>query len=159
MIYFADNPVRELGEGGFGKVWLAKHKATGIEVAIKEMKIQGGLTEYQKSELFNAPKLEYDFLVKEFDYIPGTSHQTDQKVFLILEFCNQGSLEGKLRRYKKENKYLSEEVSSFQFSLFLSHLPTLFQFPIVFYRTLETTFAKSSLGCIIFIRVRSFTEI
>ncbi|CAG7903122.1 serine/threonine-protein kinase ATG1a [Brassica rapa] len=81
---------RRLGSGSFAVVWLAKHRSSGLEVAIKEI---------DKKKL--NPKVR-DSLLKEISILRTIDHpniirlheaiETGDRIFLVLEYCSGGDL-------------------------------------------------------------------
>ncbi|KAF8117863.1 hypothetical protein N665_0008s0203 [Sinapis alba] len=81
---------RRLGSGSFAVVWLAKHRSSGLEVAIKEI----------DKKLLN-PKVR-DSLLKEISILRTIDHpniirlhesiETGDRIFLVLEYCSGGDL-------------------------------------------------------------------
>ncbi|CAH8322799.1 unnamed protein product [Eruca vesicaria subsp. sativa] len=79
-----------LGSGSFAVVWLAKHRSSGLEVAIKEI---------DKKKL--SPKVR-DNLLKEISILSTIDHpniirfyeaiETGDRIFLVLEYCSGGDL-------------------------------------------------------------------
>ncbi len=83
--------VRELGKGGMGAVYLARHRQTGQTVALKVM-LPRVAVEPRARELFlreveNTRVLRHPNLVQLLDY--STS---GQEFFFTLEFCDGGSV-------------------------------------------------------------------
>ncbi|KAL0714988.1 hypothetical protein Bca4012_021967 [Brassica carinata] len=80
----------KLGSGSFAVVWLAKHRSSGLEVAIKEI---------DKKKL--SPKVR-DNLLKEISILSTIDHpniirfyeaiETGDRIFLVLEYCSGGDL-------------------------------------------------------------------
>ncbi|KAF8108487.1 hypothetical protein N665_0108s0024 [Sinapis alba] len=80
----------KLGSGSFAVVWLAKHRSSGVEVAIKEI---------DKKKL--SPKVR-DNLLKEISILSTIDHpniirfyeaiETGDRIFLVLEYCSGGDL-------------------------------------------------------------------
>ncbi|KAJ0255657.1 Serine/threonine-protein kinase ATG1a [Hirschfeldia incana] len=81
---------RRLGSGSFAVVWQAKHRSSGLEVAIKEI----------DKKLLN-PKVR-DSLLKEISILRTIDHpniirlhesiETGDRIFLVLEYCSGGDL-------------------------------------------------------------------
>ncbi|CAN7052551.1 hypothetical protein IGI04_027714 [Brassica rapa subsp. trilocularis] len=81
---------RRLGSGSFAVVWLAKHRSSGLEVAIREI---------DKKKL--NPKVR-DSLLKEISILRTIDHpniirlheaiETGDRIFLVLEYCSGGDL-------------------------------------------------------------------
>ena len=84
--------VKDLGEGGFGKVFLARDELSNRQVAIKQLK--------------NKDKSEQDSIIYEIQVIAKFNHQNivtffhhfyqDNFLFLVMEYCSGGSLQEKL---------------------------------------------------------------
>ncbi|KAJ0246458.1 Protein kinase domain-containing protein [Hirschfeldia incana] len=80
----------KLGSGSFAVVWLAKHRSSGLQVAIKEI---------DKKKL--SPKVR-DNLLKEISILSTIDHpniirfyeanETGDRIFLVLEYCSGGDL-------------------------------------------------------------------
>ncbi|KAJ4896388.1 Protein kinase superfamily protein [Raphanus sativus] len=80
----------KLGSGSFAVVWLAKHRSSGLEVAVKEI---------DKKKL--SPKVR-DNLLKEISILSTIHHpniirfyeaiETGDRIFLVLEYCSGGDL-------------------------------------------------------------------
>jgi serine/threonine protein kinase len=96
--------VKDLGEGGFGKVFLAKDELSNRQVAIKQLK--------------NKDKSEQDSIIYEIQIIAKFNHQNivtffhhfyqDNFLFLVMEYCSGGSLRDVLKAGKTD---LSNVVS------------------------------------------------
>ncbi|KAL0866112.1 hypothetical protein Bca101_045230 [Brassica carinata] len=81
---------RRLGSGSFAVVWQARHRSSGLEVAIKEI----------DKKLLN-PKVR-DSLLKEISILRTIDHpniirlheaiETGDRIFLVLEYCSGGDL-------------------------------------------------------------------
>lgn len=84
--------VKELGEGGFGRVFLAIEKVSGREVAIKQ--------------LINVDDEDQEDIIHEIETISKFDHQNivtyyhnfweDQQLFIVMEYCAGGSLRDKI---------------------------------------------------------------
>lgn len=83
--------VRDLGAGGFGEVYLARHHKTGELAAIKTLLPQVAVQPYMKEmflrEIKNMKMLDHPNLVQLKDF--GCS---DDAFFLIMEYCSCGSV-------------------------------------------------------------------
>ena len=83
--------VRELGKGGMGAVYLARHRKTGQTVALKVMlprvAVEPHARELFLREVENTRVLRHPNLVQLLDY--STS---GQEFFFTLEFCDGGSV-------------------------------------------------------------------
>ncbi|KAF7966406.1 hypothetical protein HWV62_38446 [Athelia sp. TMB] len=88
-----------LGKGAFGQVYRALNWATGETVAVKEI------------ELANIPKSELGEIMSEIDLLKNLNHpnivkykgfvKTREFLYIILEFCENGSLHAICKRFGK----------------------------------------------------------
>ncbi|KAI0049407.1 hypothetical protein FA95DRAFT_872344 [Auriscalpium vulgare] len=88
-----------LGKGAFGQVYRALNWATGETVAVKEI------------QLSNIPKGELGQIMSEIDLLKNLKHpnivkykgfvKTREFLYIILEFCENGSLYGIYKRFGK----------------------------------------------------------
>ncbi|KAG6891524.1 hypothetical protein C0992_005059 [Termitomyces sp. T32_za158] len=88
-----------LGKGAFGQVYRALNWATGETVAVKEI------------QLSNIPKTELGEIMSEIDLLKNLNHpnivkykgfvKTREYLYIILEFCENGSLHAILKRFGK----------------------------------------------------------
>ncbi|KIP02523.1 hypothetical protein PHLGIDRAFT_130695 [Phlebiopsis gigantea 11061_1 CR5-6] len=88
-----------LGKGAFGQVYRALNWATGETVAIKEI------------QLSNIPKSEIGQIMSEIDLLKNLNHRnivkykgfekTREFLYIILEFCENGSLHNICKRFGK----------------------------------------------------------
>ncbi|KAH9952501.1 hypothetical protein BC827DRAFT_1159698 [Russula dissimulans] len=88
-----------LGKGAFGQVYRALNWATGETVAVKEI------------QLSNIPKGELGQIMSEIDLLKNLNHpnivkykgfvKTPEYLYIILEFCENGSLHNICKRFGK----------------------------------------------------------
>ncbi|TFK73191.1 Pkinase-domain-containing protein, partial [Pluteus cervinus] len=88
-----------LGKGAFGQVYRALNWATGETVAVKEI------------QLSNIPKGELPEIMSEIDLLKNLNHpnivkykgfvKEQQYLYIILEFCENGSLHNIIKRFGK----------------------------------------------------------
>ncbi|KAK2465312.1 hypothetical protein APHAL10511_002666 [Amanita phalloides] len=88
-----------LGKGAFGQVYRALNWATGETVAVKEI------------QLTNIPKAELGEIMSEIDLLKNLNHpnivqykgfvKTREFLYIILEFCENGSLHNIIKRFGK----------------------------------------------------------
>ncbi|KAF8631040.1 hypothetical protein AX15_002648 [Amanita polypyramis BW_CC] len=88
-----------LGKGAFGQVYRALNWATGETVAVKEI------------QLSNIPKGELGEIMSEIDLLKNLNHpnivqykgfvKTREYLYIILEFCENGSLHNIIKRFGK----------------------------------------------------------
>ena len=94
---------KEVGRGGFAKVFKATHKSTGIDYAIKlinkvEM-IKKRFESRVKSEITIQLQMEHPNILQLHDVFEDESF-----VYLVLDYCPNGDLS----KYMKNNGKLSE---------------------------------------------------
>jgi len=89
--------IKEIGRGGMGAVYLARHEETGLEVALKVMLPQVAAnkdaTRKFLREAYNTQALEHRNIVQVENL--GCSNGT---FFLTLEFCDRGTIKDLMRR-------------------------------------------------------------
>ncbi|MBF9066772.1 serine/threonine-protein kinase [Streptacidiphilus fuscans] len=100
--------IRELGEGGFGRVWQARDHVLGVDVAIKEVKFPADLAPDQRAELLVRAKREARNAAKLRDN-PNvvTVHdvlEIDASPWIVMQL-----IEGKSLREELMNGPLSED--------------------------------------------------
>lgn len=109
-----------IGEGGFGEVFLAIHKETGIAVAIKKIpRISEEHPDHQamiEREIDILCNLEHPCIYKLFDFI-----RNDDYYFLIFEYLDNG----KLLDFVNNNGRLLEKTARQYFTQLISALKYL----------------------------------
>ena len=89
-----------LGEGAYGRVLLAKEKATGREVAIKEVdqetisRLGKNKHIFREKNLLN--EMDHPFIIN----LLGTT-MDETKLYFIFETCKNGDLAGLLEKRRK----------------------------------------------------------
>ena len=81
---------KDLGEGAFGKVKLARSETTGHQVAVKIIKrnrINARAEELLVREVRHHGKLRHDNIVRLHTWI-----KTPSKYYLVMEYCPDGDL-------------------------------------------------------------------
>jgi serine/threonine protein kinase len=85
-------PLRKLGRGSFGDVYLVRHKISGKLYAMKTLSKKNNLEEswlrYVQTERDVLASSKNPFIVR-LKY----AFQTEKKLFLVLDFCPGGDLE------------------------------------------------------------------
>eukprot|EP00741_Cyanophora_paradoxa_P003848 tig00000718_g3742.t1 len=116
--------ITPLGSGGFGSVYLVRHRATGGIYALKVMR---------KDQLIQREQAHYVKAEKEILLAAGShpfiadlsaSMQSATRVYLVLKFCAGGELFNRLRT----EKMLAEDQARFyaaEVALAISHLHSL----------------------------------
>ena len=101
--------VKDLGVGGFGEVYLARHNRTGELVAVKTLLPQVAAKPYMKQmflrEIKNTKMLDHPNLVRLKDF--GCS---DEIFFFVMEYCSCGSI-GDLIEIRQGKLTLSEATN------------------------------------------------
>ena len=98
---------KELGKGTYGVVYKAKKKSDNNTYVIKQISLQG-LTNPQKSEV----KLESDILKKiKSKYVVQyyDSFEEENKLNIVMEYCECGDLNDFIERQKKTKVLLHEK--------------------------------------------------
>lgn len=77
-----------MGSGGYGAVYLAKQKKTGVKVAVKAMQ-KGRIQDYEafQNEISILKQLDHPNIIKLHE-----TWETDRICFLITELCEGGEL-------------------------------------------------------------------
>ncbi len=98
--------VGELGEGGMGRVYKARHRTLGQFVAIKVLTLNDpAARERFRSEALTTAKLEHAHIVRVIDVqIPP-----DGRPYLVMEFADGGSLDRELNN-TPQNPYRAAEM-------------------------------------------------
>lgn len=91
---------KKLGSGGYGAVYLARNKQTGVKVAVKAMQ-KGKITDYTafQNEINILMMLDHPNIIKLHE-----TWETDRICFLVTELCEGGEL----FFYITKRKYLTE---------------------------------------------------
>lgn len=87
--------IRSLGEGGFGRVWLAEDVLiAGRQVAIKQLRSDSlGNAEMLIEEMHHLSSLDHPHVVKFLQHF-----QDDENLYMVMEYCAGGSLDAFARR-------------------------------------------------------------
>lgn len=98
----------KIGSGSFAVVWKSRHRHLGTVVAVKEI---------QKKHL--SPKVS-DSLLREISILSTINHpniirlfeaiQTDDRIYLILEYCDGGDLWGYINRHGKVSEAVARDL-------------------------------------------------
>ena len=74
LVLGAYRPVRPLGSGGSGSVWLAVHEPTGRDVALKMVAREGRAGERAEREARAAAQLRHPHIMRAFALGRDTGH-------------------------------------------------------------------------------------
>ncbi|KAB0372999.1 hypothetical protein FD755_015752 [Muntiacus reevesi] len=113
--------IKAIGEGAFGKAYLAKRKSDSEHCVIKEInfeKMPIREKEASKKEVILLAKMKHPNIVTFF-----SSFQENNRLFIVMEYCDGGDLMKRIRRQRgvlfSEDQILSWFV---QISLGLKHI-------------------------------------
>ena len=105
--------IKTLGEGGYGEVFLVKHKITGAVRAMKIIKKIDNYTENNDEEVLNEinilKKIDHPNIIKIFEF-----YIDDDNYYLITEYCSGGDLFD----FAKSNKLNEYQVAFIMYQLF-----------------------------------------
>ena len=85
-------PLRPLGRGGSGSVWLARDERTGLEVALKIVPREGKRASRAAREMEAASRLRHERCVRAYDFGGDAGH-----VYIAYEFVEGATLRESLR--------------------------------------------------------------
>ncbi|CAD7955901.1 unnamed protein product, partial [Amoebophrya sp. A25] len=100
-----------LGEGGFGAVFLAKHRLTGELRAVKQIDIGNSNPKLLSTELSLLLNLDHPSIVKIYDWFEESGY-----LYMVMEYCGGGELEDVLRdarRHEDPGYEEGEHASNF----------------------------------------------
>ena len=102
--------IKELGEGGFGKVYHVINALDEKNYAIKEFSIKNE-TEDSINDIQNEAeilsKFNSDNIVKYYD-----SFKDEDKFYILMEYCDGKNLKSFLNEYKEKNQLIEENIIS-----------------------------------------------
>ena len=104
-------PEGQLGEGGYGQVYLVRHKKMNLLRAMKVISVKSKTSEKKTDEEIELLKqLDHPNIVKLFEYFSD-----DDKYYLITEYCKGGDL---FDLIKKKKKFSELSASYIMFQIF-----------------------------------------
>jgi calcium-dependent protein kinase len=105
--------VKNLGEGSFGKVYLVRHKETGILRAMKEI-INKDNRDFNdiKNEIDILKKLDHPNIVKIYEFFTKGN-----RFYLITEYCQYGEL---FEEINKVHRFTEQQTAQIMYQLLLS---------------------------------------
>ncbi|KAA3475166.1 serine/threonine-protein kinase ATG1a-like isoform X1 [Gossypium australe] len=95
----------KIGSGSFAVVWRSRHRQHGLEVAVKEIDkklLSSKVSESLLKEISILSTINHPNIIQLFEAI-----ETEDRIFLVLEYCDGGDLAAYIQRYGK----VSEEVA------------------------------------------------
>jgi hypothetical protein len=121
----SDDTIKPLGEGGFGKVYLVRHRKTGKMYVFKLVELaQGKLPTDLEREMIMPKSFDCPFIMKVYQTLLHVGVK-GVELFLQTEFCDGGDVEGVLKNCKLSNTVMSKEVSSHHCAAFFFTLSSL----------------------------------
>ncbi len=88
-------PLRPLGRGGSGSVWLARDERTGLEVALKIVPREGKRASRAAREMEAASRLRHERCVRAYDFGGDSGH-----VYIAYEYVQGQTMREALRTGK-----------------------------------------------------------
>ena len=99
---------KTLGKGSYGIVYKVQKKNTNEIYVIKQIPLKG-LTTKEITEVRQEAKILYsinsDFVVKYYD-----SFEENNKINIVMEYCDEGDLNDFITKKKNENKFIEEDL-------------------------------------------------
>lgn len=89
-------PIKLLGEGSYGKVWLVKHDKLGKEFALKIIKRKKSIDNKVENEIKILTKMDHPFILKIIEF-----HATQSEYHIITDYCPNGDLYDEINLRKK----------------------------------------------------------
>ncbi|KAL9890563.1 inhibitor of nuclear factor kappa B kinase subunit beta isoform 1-T1 [Glossina fuscipes fuscipes] len=126
------DPVKCLGQGGFGRVMLWKHRQTGQEIATKFLKIKNlapdeeeklkerWMQEYQWQQQLEIPYIVKAVKLQDTDFMKFLNKfhsKIDSLPVIIMEYCNGGDLRNYLARIEHLNGLFEYDIRQVLYSL------------------------------------------
>lgn len=98
-----------LGQGSFGKVHKVQQRSTGNVYACKEIDYSN-MKEKEKEllvhEVNTMKDLDHPNVVK---YIDRYLDKSRGRLYMVMEYCDNGDLAKYIKRHKNERRYIAEE--------------------------------------------------
>ncbi|XP_057997200.1 serine/threonine-protein kinase ATG1a isoform X1 [Hevea brasiliensis] len=88
-----------IGSGSFAVVWRSRHRQSGREVAVKEIDrklLSPKVSENLLKEISILSTIDHPNIIRLFESI-----ETDDRIFLVLEYCDGGDLAAYIHRHGK----------------------------------------------------------
>ena len=98
--------IKELGEGGFGKVNLVLNNIDNKYYALKEIEIKKvDNINILKNEINNLSKFNCNNIIKYHD-----SYKINDKYYILMEYCDGNNLKDFINKYIKNNELIEENI-------------------------------------------------
>ena len=109
-------PLRPLGRGGSGSVWLARDERTGLEVALKIVPREGKRASRAAREMEAASRLRHERCVRAYDFGGDSGH-----VYIAYEYIHGHTLRELLRSGKLRDREAVEAAAQILDALAHAH--------------------------------------
>ena len=108
--------VKQLGKGGYGKVYEVKNKKTGKVSACKHLsKLNIKNLEKFKKEIDYLRKLDHPNIIKIYD-----TYESDRSLYIIMELCKGGEIFDRIIEHINSKKMYSEKDAAIIFKQVMS---------------------------------------
>ena len=110
---------KAIGEGSYGKVYLVKHRQTGIERAMKETIIDSQTNiEEIKNEIEILKKLDHPNIVKIYEF-----YVNHDRLKVLTEYCRYGELFDEINKQKKfSENHTATIIHQLLLSIYYCHI-------------------------------------
>jgi NIMA (never in mitosis gene a)-related kinase len=102
--------LEQVGKGSFGAVTKIRRKADSKLLVWKEI-CYGRMKEKEKQQLVSEVNIlrefRHPYIVKYYDRIVD---KANCKIFIVMEFCEKGDLGLLIKKFKRENNFIQEEL-------------------------------------------------
>lgn len=102
--------LEQVGKGSFGAVTKIRRKADKKILVWKEI-CYGRMKEKEKQQLVSEVNILREFrhphIVKYYDRIVD---KPNSKIFIVMEYCEKGDLGHLIKKYKRDNEFMSEDL-------------------------------------------------
>ena len=109
-------PLRPIGRGGSGSVWLARDERTGLEVALKIVPREGKRASRAAREMEAASRLRHDRCVRAYDFGGDSGH-----VYIAYEYVQGQTMREALRAGKLSDREAIEAAAQILDALAHAH--------------------------------------
>jgi len=102
--------LKKLGQGSYGKVYKVRNSSTGEECVMKIIstkKTDQAMFQNEVTLMKEINTLSSPHLVK---YITSYVREKELEYVIIMEYCNGGSLEDIIKKYKEREEYIPEHM-------------------------------------------------
>ena len=107
-INYKYNVTKSLGEGGFGKVFLAENKKTNSQVAIKYLNLKK-MGEYGRDKIVQEGQILFKFNHKNIIKFEDFTYNNSRAI-LIMEFAKGGDLKKRIEEQEKIGPFKEETI-------------------------------------------------